>query len=272
MHKDKSMNITEFFEGIKLGNNHREAVLEMNFDKHECVSLCDLYKKNHKAFYEEVLKKEKSELWFLWLYSYMACNVYEQYQEMGIDDEIFWNTFLDISLWCENAKKEFGILGLKEYGWFFRHIDMVLFRLGRLQFEKMELEDSVVSEEMMLKEGTEVINVHIPQGEPLTWEACERSIEMAKEFWGEDKLYVCHSWLLFPDLDEILSESSNIKEFRKHFKVLQVDYREREAEWRIFGSVLKNVTDYPEATSLQRKAKKNLLQGGSFGNGWGILV
>ena len=266
------MNILEFFEGIKLEKDHREAILRMNFDEEECVSLCKLYKKDHNAFYQEVLKKEKSELWFLWLYSYMACDVYEQYKEKGIAEEIFWNTFLDISLWCENAKKEFGILGLTEYAWFFRHIDMTLFRLGRMQFEKMETEYPIVSEEFIIKEGTEVINLHIPQGEPLTWEECARSIERAKEFWGEDKLYVCHSWLLFPGLDEILSEKSNIKEFRKLFKVLQVDYKEREAEWRIFGKVLKNVTDYPETTSLQRKAKKILLQGGSFGNGWGILV
>ena len=196
----------------------------------------------------------------------MACEVFDKYREKGISEEIFWDTFQDIRFWCENSEKEFGTMGLAVYEWFHRHIDMVLFRLGRLQFEVMTMEEIGC-----MKKGTRVINIHIPQGKPLTWEACEKSIEMAKEFWGDDKPYVCHSWLLYPGLDEVLSENSNIREFRKHFKVLQVDYKEREAEWRVFGKVLKNVVEYPEETSLQKRVKEYLLSGKSLGNGWGML-
>ena len=133
------MNIVEFWNGIGLGNKHGEAVLEMEFDKQECGRLCELYRKEHSKFFEEVLKKENSGLWFLWLYSHMACEVYDRYRQQGISEGIFWDTFRDITLWCENAKKEFGIWGIAEYEWFHRHIDMVLFRFGRLQFEKMEM-------------------------------------------------------------------------------------------------------------------------------------
>ena len=129
----------------------------------------------------------------------------------------------------------------------------------------------LLSEQMCLEKGTPVINIHIPQGEPLTWKACEESIERAKKVWGEDMPYVCHSWLLYPGLDEALGKKSNIREFRKHFKVLQTDYKEREAEWRVFGKVLKNVAEYPEETSLQKKVKEYLLSGRVLGNGWGIL-
>ena len=288
------MNIIEFWDGIKLGNNHREAVLEMNFEETECKRLYELYKKDHHEFFEEVLKKEKSGLWFLWLYSNMACEVYECYKKEGIAEKIFWDTFQDIRFWCENTEREFGTLGLAVYEWFYRHIDMVLFRFGRLQFEVLTMEETVIGEENKLREdsiwrkqdnivenkrtkevciekGTQVINIHIAQGEPLTWEACEKSIKMAKEFWGTDKPYVCHSWLLYPGLDEVLSEKSNIREFRKYFKVLQVDYKEREAEWRVFGKVLKNVVEYPEDTSLQKRVKEYLLSGKSLGNGWAVL-
>ena len=254
------MKVEKFWDGIKLGDNHRNAVLEMKFDKQECECLYRLYKKNHNVFFEEVLKKEKSGLWFLWLYSNMACEVYERYREAGISEQIFWDTFQDIRFWCENTEREYGTLGLAVYEWFYRHIDMVLFRFGRLQFEKMEH-----------SEISEVINIHIPQGEPLVWEACEKSIKMAKKFWGDDKPYVCHSWLLYPGLDGILSETSNIREFRKHFKVLQTDYKEREAEWRVFGKVLKNVVEYPEDTSLQKRVKEYLLSGKCLGNGWAVL-
>ena len=50
-----------------------------------------------------------------------------------------------------------------------------------------------------------------------------------------------------------------------------MDYREREAELRIFGEIGLRVIDYAEETSLQKHAKQFLLSGGSLGNGWGIL-
>ena len=262
------MKVTEFWDGIKLGNNHREAALGMNFEIAECERLYELYKKDHSDFFQEVLKKEKSGLWFLWLYSYMACEVYDKYREEGIAEEIFWDTFQDIRFWCENAEREYGIMGLAVYEWFYRHIDMVLFRLGRLQFEKMELEEYVAEG---LEKGISVVNIHIPQGEPLSWEACEKSLEMVRIFWGSQMPYICHSWLLYPGLNEVLSEKSNIREFRKHFKVIKVDYKEREAEWRVFGKVLKNVVEYPEETSLQKRVKEYLLSGKCLGNGWAVL-
>lgn len=274
------MKVIEFWEGIKLGENHRDAVLKMNFEEEECKRLYEIYKIEHNDFFQEVLKKEEYRLWFLWLYSNMACKVYERYMEEGISEQIFWDTFQDIRFWCENTEREFGIMGLAVYEWFYRHIDMILFRFGRLQFEKMEMEytitekgnDATKKNVLSIKKGEQIINIHIAQGEPLTWEVCEKSIEMAKEFWGADKPYVCHSWLLYPGLDEVLSETSNIREFREHFKVLQVDYKEREAEWRVFGKVLKSVVEYPEDTSLQRRMKEYLLSGKCLGNGWGVLI
>ena len=82
-------------------------------------------------------------MWFLWIYSHMACEVHSCYIEQNIPEEFFWDTFQDIAFWCDNYKKEYGQTGLGEYGWFIRHIDMTLFRLGRLQFEVMEMEYGV---------------------------------------------------------------------------------------------------------------------------------
>ena len=48
------MNLFEFWDGIKLGNNHREAVLGMKFEETECKRLYELYKKDHNEFFEEV--------------------------------------------------------------------------------------------------------------------------------------------------------------------------------------------------------------------------
>ena len=42
-------------------------------------------------------------------------------------------------------------------------------------------------------------------------------------------------------------------EIRTRFCVIKTDYNEREAEWRIFGEVKKNVIEYPENTMLQKR-------------------
>lgn len=70
---------------------------------------------------------------------------------------------------------------------------------------------------------------------------------------------------------EVTSSKSNILLFQDFFDIKKVDYREREAELRIFGEIGLRVIDYAEETSLQKHAKQFLLSGGSLGNGWGIL-
>lgn len=265
------MDVCEFWEKIDLSSESIEKASQLKIAEPEYQRLRLVYKQNHQEFFDEVLKKENSPVCFLYLYSRMACEVYVYYQEHEISDEIFWATFKDISYWCDNYQREYGGFGLGEYGWFTRHIDMTLFRLGRLQFEEMNMEYAVGNGEDRIENGTPVINIHIPQGEPLIWEECEKSIKMARERWGTDRPYVCHSWLLYPKLADILSEHSNIREFARHFRVLRIDFNEREAEWRIFGTVRKNVVDYPETTGLQRNAKKYLLEGKCLGNGWAVL-
>ncbi len=45
-----------------------------------------------------------------------------------------------------------------------------------------------------------------------------------KEWFGKDKYYVCHSWLLSLELKHILPKSSNIIPFQNHLDVpLQMD-------------------------------------------------
>lgn len=265
------MNVLEFWEKIGLPKRLIEKTLQLNVTEKEYNRLYRIYQEDHESFFLEVLKKENCAMWFLWIYSHMACEVHSCYIEQNIPEEFFWDTFQDIAFWCDNYEKEYGQTGLGEYGWFTRHIDMTLFRLGRLQFEVMEMEYGVGEGLERIEKGTPIINIHIPQGEPLIWQECEKSLKIAREWWGTDRLYVCHSWLLYPQLDEVLSEQSNIREFRKHFKVLRTDYNEREAEWRIYGKVLKNIVDYPEETGLQKRVKEYLLRGKCLGNGWAIL-
>lgn len=85
-------------------------------------------------------------------------------------------------------------------------------------------------------------------------------------------MYVCHSWLLYPELSEVLSVDSNIIQFQKHFYIYDVDAASREAEQRIFNQLKDNPFEYEEQTSLQRSAKAYLVAGHKLGSGYGIKI
>ena len=172
-------------------------------------------------------------------------------------------------MWCENCFQEYGEYGINEYDWFFRHFDLQIFRLGRLEFEKTGSPWEIHGVDWKIKKDDPIICVHIPQGEKLILKAVEHSLKKGKNFWGEDLPYLCHSWLLYPKLKEVLSEKSNILQFQKYFQIVDVDFEEKEAEWRIFGRLEKNPKKYPESTTLQKCKKlssvreKNLNGAGS---------
>ena len=84
-------------------------------------------------------------------------------------------------------------------------------------------------------------------------------------------MYVCDSWLLEPELRTLLKEGSNILEFQKWFEIVSIDKNCRQAEERIFRKVQDNPADYSEETSLQKAAKRYLMDGGQLGCGIGIL-
>lgn len=88
--------------------------------------------------------------------------------------------------------------------------------------------------------------------------------------WKDVKL-TCDSWMLVPELQELLGESSRIVAFQRLFEIDQID---REATWFLgwiypgHDTVDENL---PEKTSLQRQLKRYLLAGNKFGIAKGHL-
>lgn len=263
------MDWREFAFCIKLAEGAVTQIEAVGLPEEEYQTLRCRYIKNHEQFFDEECRKNNAPQRFLAIYCRMACDLYEEYQRKGVEEQIFWDTFADLHFWCENYYREYGVYGIGAYDWFWRHMDMTVFRLGRLQFEQMKMEYSVGQGEDCIKKGTPVINIHIPQGEPLKWERCRESIAEAQRRFGRERPYVCHTWMLFPQLIECLAPSSNILEFQKHFHLLEIDFKEKEAEERLYGKVLEHVSEYQEQTSLQVEAKKYLMSGRCLGNGWG---
>lgn len=73
-----------------------------------------------------------------------------------------------------------------------------------------------------------LLNVHVPSGDPLTTESCDSSFQQALDFFGRHfpdepvSSFVCHSWLLDPQLAEYLPADSNIVRFQRRFELKQL--------------------------------------------------
>lgn len=266
------MELTEFCRGISLNEEAVDALQHVSASGEQYLRMEQLFHSNRALFFSLVEKEKDAPLLFLYYYCRMALEVWEMYRQKGISPDIFWNTFSDFRLWCEDCRKKNGIWGLQEYRWLWRHLDLTLFGLGRLQFEKMPSEWEFYSNGKKTEKGQDVISIHIPAGKSLDQESCRDSFQKAFVFWGTEFPYVCHSWLLGEELEELLDETSNIRQFRGFFEIKIYDHQYREGEERIFGQLLDDPSEYPEKTSLQRRAKKLLCSGRRLGSGLGVLA
>jgi len=198
--------------------------------------------------------------------AYLADYALEQNNARGIPRQITVETLKDVNIWLDNYDKQFGKMGIGPFHWLSRLYLGRVFCLGRLQFLVANAPDVVPS-------GPFVLTTHIPQGKPLTKDACLDSFSRAKEFYAQyfpekpAEYFTCHSWLLAPNLAEILPEESNIVQFMR----MWVQYpcqgdNSAQAMERVFGFGFdrQDLSKAPEETSLQKKMKEYLLAGGDL--------
>lgn len=191
---------------------------------------------------------------------------WEKYREQGIEEKIFDDTMKCFTRFVEEHKDSYGIYGFDRDFWTGRQLSLQLFRLGELEYEKVEE-----------KNGERYISIHIPSDAVLDPEKIRGSLGQAKEFFEKqdpswDKVpYKCCSWLLSPALKELLGEKSRILKFQEMFTIEEV-YRDSNEfmEW-VFKRKDLPLEELPEETSLQKNMKAHLLSGGWVGEGMGCL-
>lgn len=131
-----------------------------------------------------------------------------------------------------------------------------------------------------LRKGDPVINTHIPESGPLLPEECRKSLCRARDFFAENlkdypwKAFFCDSWLLDPQLAEILEEgSSNILAFQKRSYMLPFP-GEADTVFRCFGikGSRDGVATVPLRSSLQQKMALFLKAGRRFHYGAGVIL
>ncbi len=196
------------------------------------------------------------------------------YERLGIDEKVFYDTMSDIKIWCEN----FGNKGLLNINWIKNHLSCQLFRIGRLQFQFYICNNEFLDYELLpFAPGEKLIYVHIPQGEKLVYADCVESIKNAVEFFKtyfpeyEYEFFFCESWLLYDDNWMFMERSSNILEFSTLFDVMYSVDDDSQAIERIFGKRRKTAALYPSKTTLQKNVKAHLRKGGRLGVGIGII-
>lgn len=192
-----------------------------------------------------------------------------KYKEKDISKEIYKETMTDIEIWTNDYKEKTGKIGIKEYEWVEKSLDLQVFKLGRLQFELDEVSSDFQKT---------IIYVHIQSGSKLDYQKCQKSYKQAKEFYekhykidpGTIK-FICESWILNPQLKWLLPKQSNILKFQKDYEIINKNLDDEQAEQRIFGEIKENKADYPEITTLQKNIKKALLEGKKFGSYKGMF-
>ena len=138
---------------------------------------------------------------------------------------------------------------------------------GYVSNEKIEL--SKEEWEKVLETGEPVIRLHIPPVGKMTPEMIYKTLEETKIFAKEHypdfhyKAFSCHSWLVDPQLDEILNKESNIVKFRQRFHSLT----RKSSGTDVFNFIFNkpnmdfDIRDLPEDSSLQRALKNHYLNG-----------
>ena len=265
------MKTAELTERIRLPEEARRLAGKEQISRQEYDIWREKFDRDIRQFMRDWKELENRYVWALEFYLKLAADTYVEYQKRGYPDEVFDATFYDLTIWCRECYRKHGVYGVDELLWLGQSVKMELFRLGRLQFEPIQVEKDMKGDGREILAGTRALNVHIPAGEPLVYEECQKSFEQAVEFFGEKyRVFVCESWLLSPHLKEILPKSSNILRFQKLFWVTEVGYAYPQAEQRIFGEVLKDKRQYKEDTTLRRKAKEYVLSGRDLGIGVGF--
>ncbi len=237
-----------------------------------------MYDSNRQAFHQFVFSHSSTPYEDLYyLLKEISLDVKKKYQAEGIPEKIYVETMTDLDVWAQVYKNEHGVLGIKEYKWVEKSLDLKVFKLGRLQFEPVK--DNQVEEFLHVRgilDEVIIRNTHIQSGEPLDFDLCQQSYETAVEFFkargngGEKVIFVCDSWLLNPKLATLLSANNNIVKFQQQYKIISKDLSKRQAEERLFQKVEDNPKLYKATTSLQMKVRDCLIKGERLGNYKGV--
>lgn len=210
----------------------------------------------------EKLKAEMDDIDFLLLYLFGARECKQRYIQLGIPMDVYRATMACFSRFINETYRCKGVYTFDRHGWAYRQISLRLFRIGELEYEFIDGD----------------IAIHIPSDAKFSPDKIQESLSKMHEFIkhyfaaNSNARVTCFSWLLSPEIACMVPFDSHILSFQSLFDISAQDEPSNEFLFWLFGVELcQNFNQLSEQTSLQKKVKQHLLQGGVIHNGFGIL-
>jgi len=207
---------------------------------------------------------------------YFCEDTASKYKDLGIDESVLIDTLSDLVIWTDVWSELKGELYLGELNWLKRHLSCRLFKLSRLQFCMAEYDEEEFNSGPKREE--KVIEVHVPAVGSLNLEECIASIRCASDFFRRYfpdfcyELFTCESWLLSAEVNDMLSDDSNIKQFASLFEVIGQIPSESLFKYLFRWDASREKLQFLEAkSSLAKKIKEMALCDTTFHNGVGII-
>lgn len=214
---------------------------------------------------QDLLDNDPDGIKMLWeLLNIITNYSYIEYNKRGIPQNVFIDTMKICSRFLNDHFNTYQKYQFVWAWWLPREISLNEFRIGALEYEFVDKKDREIA-------------IHIPSDADLCPESVKKSIKAFQGFmqmyfpdWSNVML-TCDTWMLMPELKEMLDKSSNVIAFQNMFIIDAVDY---EATWYmgwIYPGIECIDNNLPENTTLQQKLKKHLLAGNKFGIAKGHL-
>ena len=148
---------------------------------------------------------------------------------------------------------------------------------GDLDFTPVTLDSKQY--ECILKPGDTSMSVHIPEIGRLVPELVDDAFARAEDFFAryypqwQYPAYVCSSWLLDKDLDQLLPQESNIMRFQSRFQIAMSGVNTFSIYWHIFG--VQNFIPLSELvprTGFQQRVLDYVKAGNTLYSGNGFIL
>ncbi len=131
--------------------------------------------------------------------------------------------------------------------------------------------------EPILKPGDPIVEIHIPAGSPMDFDACGDSFRLAVDFFPRYfpdrpfKAFCCGSWILNTQFQDMLPAGSNLVRFQKEFYLFPIRSDGRSGLGRIFRRDIQDFSTAPRDTKLRRAVLDHLQAGGYLRAGGALL-
>jgi hypothetical protein len=131
---------------------------------------------------------------------------------------------------------------------------------------------------LVLGRGEPVLDIHIPEDGKMDFVQCGESIATAQSFFAAHypentaRACTCTSWLMDPQLGEMLPEQANIVRFQRQFYLIPVLSNDKATLSRVFGEYPIVVDSAPRDTTLRRSILDWMRAGGRMCSASGFIL